>query len=85
MSKNQFKKITLPPPFNSRFAGEPWLKKWPCLLKYHTLTLDSPYTPFQDHLGEPVPEEIFFGTFIVQGNIIDAHTLTIRLDAIYSE
>jgi len=51
----------------------------------HTHTGQPLYSFFQDHLGEPVPEEIFFGTFIVQGNIIDAHTLTIRLDAIYSE
>jgi len=28
-----------------------------------------------------VPEEIFFRTFVVQGRIINAHTLTIRLGA----
>jgi len=30
---------------------------------------------FQDHPGEPVPEEIFFWTFMVQGKITEADTI----------
>jgi len=40
------------------------------------------FWPFsQDHLGEPVPEEIFFWTFMVQGKITEADTPTIWLGA----
>jgi len=47
----------------------------------HTITL-QPF--FWDHPGEPVPEEIFLLTFIVQGKITEAVTLTIRLGATVS-
>ena len=36
---------------------------------------------FRDYPGEPVPEEIFFCTFMVQGKITKADTPTIRLGA----
>jgi len=36
---------------------------------------------FGDYPGEPVPEEIFFWTFMVQGRITEADTPTIWLDA----
>jgi len=39
---------------------------------------------FQDYSGEPVPEDIFFWTFIVQGKITEADTPTSRLGAIPS-
>ena len=35
---------------------------------------------FQDYQGEPVPEEIFFWTLMVQGKTTEADTLTIRMD-----
>jgi len=35
---------------------------------------------FWDHLGEPVPEEIFW-TFVVQGKITETDTPTIRMGA----
>jgi len=40
------------------------------------------YSPFfQDYPGEPVPEEIFFWTFMVQGKITEGDTPTISLGA----
>jgi len=39
---------------------------------------------FQDYPGEPVPEEIFFWTSVVQGKITEANTRTIRLGATLS-
>ena len=51
----------------------------------HTQTHTAILWPFfQDHPGEPVPEEIFFWTFMVQGKITEADTLTIRLDTTLS-
>jgi len=34
---------------------------------------------FRDYLGEPVPEEIFFWTFVMVGKMTDADTPIIRL------
>ena len=42
----------------------------------HTTVL-QPF--FRDYPGEPLPEEIFFWTFMVQGEITEADTSTIRL------
>ena len=39
---------------------------------------------FRDHAGEPLPEENFFWTFMVQGKITEADTSTIRLGATQS-
>jgi len=36
---------------------------------------------FQDHPSEPVPEEIFFWTFMVQGKITHGDSPTIRMGA----
>jgi len=48
------------------------------ILKHTHITMLQPF--FQDHLGEPVPEEIFW-TFMVQGEITEADASTISLGA----
>jgi len=48
-----------------------------CTERKHTAIL-RPF--FWDYPGELVPEESFFWTFMVQGKITEADTLTIRLD-----
>jgi len=45
----------------------------------HTQTVLWPF--FRDHPGEPVPEENFFWTFMVQGEITEADTLNIWVGA----
>jgi len=48
----------------------------------HTRAQTTALRPlFRDYLGEPVPEEIFFWTFMVQWNIREADTPTIRVGA----
>jgi len=48
----------------------------------HCYTHTAILRPFyRDYPGEPVPEEIFFWTFMVQGKITEADTPTIRMGA----
>ena len=45
---------------------------------YHTTTITTVLRPFfQEHPGEPVPEENFW-TFWCKGRLTEADTLTIR-------
>jgi len=54
----------------------------PTLHHTHTLTHTTVLRPFfWDYTSEPVPEEIFFWTFMVQGRISEEDTLTIRVGA----
>jgi len=48
-------------------------------LQYTHTAILRPF--YRDYPGEPVPEEIFFWTFMVQWKITEADTPTIRMDA----
>ena len=61
-------------------AGCPTLV--PCDWNTHTHTHTAVLQPFfWDYPDEPLPEEIFFWTFMVQGMITEADTPTIQLGA----